>query len=48
MILCTACGKEKNLSDVSFSDNKIYLGETKEQLKKIFGNFYVGDVKFNK
>lgn len=43
MILCTACGKEKNLSDVSFSDNKIYLGETKEQLKKIFGNFYVGD-----
>lgn len=43
MMLCTACGKEKNLSDVSFSDNKIYLGETKEQLKKDFGNFYVGD-----
>lgn len=43
MILCTACGKEKKLNDVSFSDNKIYLGETKDQLKKDFGNFYVGD-----
>ena len=43
MILCTACGKEKNLKSVSFSDHDVYLGETKEQLKKDFGNFLSED-----
>lgn len=47
MLLFTACGKERKLSDVSFSDNKIYIGETKEQLRKDFGNFYTGDTISN-
>lgn len=44
IVLCTACGgKEKNLKSVSFSDHNVYLGETKEQLKKDFGNFLSED-----
>lgn len=43
MVLCTACGKEKNLKSASFSDHDVYLGETKEQLKKDFGNFLSED-----
>lgn len=43
MMLCTACGKEKNLQNISFSDHDVYLGETKDQLKEDFGNFLSED-----
>lgn len=43
MILCTACGKEKNLQNINFSDHDVYLGETKDQLKEDFGNFLSED-----
>ena len=43
MILCTACGKEKNLQNISFSDHDVYLEETKDQLKEDFGNFLSED-----
>ena len=43
MVLCTACGEEKNLQNISFSDHDVYLGETKDQLKKDFGNFLSED-----
>lgn len=31
MILCTACGKEKNFQKIIFYDHDVYLGETKDQ-----------------
>lgn len=43
MILCTACGKEKNFQKIIFYDHDVYLGETKDQLKKDFGNFLSKD-----
>ena len=43
MILCTACGEKKNFQKVTFYDHDVYLGETKDQLKKDFGNFLSQD-----
>lgn len=43
LILCTACGKEKNLKKISFSGHDVSLEESKDQLRDDFGNFMSED-----